>query len=56
MTKGRPGGRSDLNGQGFLPAAQGGKVGHRPVKPRQLQQARHHPGGLAQGKLEQHFD
>ena len=46
----------DLDGQGFLPVAQRGVVWHRPVQPRQPQQARHHPGGLPERQLEQHFD
>ena len=46
----------NLNCQGLLPATQGGKVGHRPVLRRQLQQAGHHAGGLAQRELEQYFD
>ena len=46
----------NLDGQGLLSAAQRGKVRYGPVQPRQLQQAGHHPGGLAQGKLEQHLD
>jgi hypothetical protein len=46
----------DLDGQGLLPAAQGEKIRHRPVQPRQLQQAGDHPCGLAQRQLEQHLD
>lgn len=46
----------DLDGQGFLPAAQRGKVRHGPVQASQLQQAGHHLGGLAQRQLEQDFD
>jgi len=46
----------DLHREGLLPAAEGGDVRHRPVQPRQPKQAGHHPGGLAQWKLEQDLD
>ena len=46
----------DLHRQGLLPAAQGRKVRHGPVQSCKPEQAGHHPGGLSQGKLEQHFD
>lgn len=46
----------DLHGQGLLPAAQGGEVRYRPVRPRQFQQACHHACGLAQRQLEQDLD
>jgi len=45
-----------LHRQGLLPAAQGRKVRHGPVQSCKPKQAGHHPGGLSQGQLEQHFD
>lgn len=44
-----------LDGDGFLEAAQSGKVGHRPVQPGHRQDAAHHPGRLLQRQAEQHF-
>ena len=46
----------DLDGRVLLPAAQRGEIRHGPVQPRQFQQARHHPGGLAKRQLEQDLD
>ena len=46
----------DLDGQRFLPSAQGGVVGHRPIQVRHLEQAGHHPGRLPKRQLEQDLD
>jgi len=41
----------NLDGQGLLPPAQGGKTRNRPVQPRKPEPTGYHPGGLAQGSL-----
>lgn len=46
----------NLDGQGLLPPAEGGKVRHGPVQASQPEQAGHHPGGLAQRELEENLD
>ncbi len=46
----------DLDSQRFLPSAQGGVVGHRPVEVRHLEQAGYHPGRLPKRQLEQNLD
>ena len=46
----------DLDGQRFLPSAQGGVVGNRPIQVRHLEQAGHHPGRLPKRQLEKDLD
>lgn len=46
----------DLDGQHFLPSAQGGVIGHRPIQVRQLEQAGDHPGRLPKRQLEKDLD
>jgi hypothetical protein len=48
--------KGDLHGQDLLLAPQRREVRHGPVQPRQLQQARQHPGSLAQWQLEKDLD
>ena len=45
-----------LDGQRLPPAAQGGEVRQGPIQGGQAEKGGHHPGGLAQGTLEQGLD
>ena len=46
----------NLDGEVFLAPAQGGKTRNRSVQPRKREQIGYHPGGLAQGELEETLD
>jgi len=46
----------DMDNKGLLPTAQGGVVGHGPVKVRHPQQAGHHSSRLPQRQFEQDLD